>query len=113
PCSLLGMEQQAIQPAIPKWAAVQGSARKNERCRRHSQAGARDVLSPWFRVCGTRSASRPASPFGNAEAAGAGSAAKSSVSPRTIMPTEQLTYAAHAQANGQLEIMQPAAPPAG
>jgi len=49
-------------------------------------------------------------PIGNAEAAGAGSAAKSSVSPRTIMPTEQLTYAAHPQASEQLEIMQPADP---
>ena len=49
-------------------------------------------------------------PIGNDEAAGAGSAAKSSVSPRTIMPTEQLTYAAHAQASEQLEIMQPVDP---
>src|SRR5215831_9567318 len=40
--------------------------------RRHSQAGARDVLSPWFRVCGTRSASRPhPNRAGNAEATGA------------------------------------------
>ena len=42
-------------------------------------------------------------PIGNAEAAGAGSVAKSSVSPRTIMPTEQLTYAALAQASESLK----------